>query len=155
MALHLSRRAAFRFSNEKALNYVLFGTSAFITESRACFENLAAFYGLFLDTYCPSKKKLTKRQSYSVVARSTGHYAWATALQRIRHDLLHQRSLFLAFDTESDGLPAVFSMNWRPGHFGRGDRIEMRALGEIWEGLHKAQSAMQSKIVRIAAGRRR
>jgi hypothetical protein len=87
--MHLSRRAAFNFHNKKAVEQLLFGTTAFITESRSCFENIAAFYALFLETYCG--RKICKKRSYDVVARSTGKYAWALALQRIRGDLIHAR----------------------------------------------------------------
>ena len=148
VSYHLSRGAAFAFSNDKAVQQVLFGATAFITESRSCFENLADFYRLFLEVYC--NRTIKERDSYNVVAMSTGESAWADALRRIRGDLIHERSLFLAFDIREAGWPPIFSMNWRPGHFGPDDRIELRTLVAIWEGLSQAAVAMQAKIVQIA-----
>jgi hypothetical protein len=153
--LHLRTASAVDFQNRKPVDRVLFGTTAFITESRSCFENLAAFYRYFLETYCD--RIITKRRSYNTVARSTGKHAWASALYRIRGDLIHARSLFLAYEvnpSETAWAP-LFSMNWRPGHFGKKDRIELRTLADIWEGLHGAASAMRQKIVRAAATARR
>jgi hypothetical protein len=141
---HLQRGHAFSFRNEKALQRVLFGTTAFITESRACFENLAAFYREFLRTYFD--QTIGKKAAYEVVTNSTKDSAWADALRRIRGDVIHQRSLFLAFVDEA-GWPPIFSMNWRPGQFGLDDRIEFQTLVKIWEGLHAASRAMQAKIV--------
>ena len=127
---------------------MLFGATAFITESRSCFENLADFYRLFLEVYC--NRTIKERDSYNVVAMSTGESAWADALRRIRGDLIHERSLFLAFDIGEAGWPPILSMNWRPGHFGSDDCIELRTLVAIWEGLFQAALAMQAKIVQIA-----
>jgi hypothetical protein len=150
---HLERGTAFRFRNVRAVDNLLFGTTTFITESRSCFENLAAFYRLFLETYC--SRRIQRAKSYNVVARSPGKYAWASALHRIRGDLIHARSLFLAFDVTSTNAVPVFSMNWRPGRFGRGDRIELHTLIGIWEGLRQAVSAMSAKIAGIATSRKR
>jgi hypothetical protein len=66
---HLARDAAFTFRNIKAMRRLLFGTTAFVTESRSCFENLAGFYRCFLDVYCD--REIDKKQSYSAVARAT------------------------------------------------------------------------------------
>jgi len=153
--LHLNRGAAFTFTNARATHRVLFATTAFVTESRSCFENLAGFYQLFLETYCD--RTITKRQSYNVVSRCTGKYAWSSALRRIRGDLIHSRSLFLAYEVNASvtAWTPIFSMNWRPGHFGKNDRIDLPTLAGIWEGLYAAASAMSRKIVNIAATRRR
>jgi hypothetical protein len=150
---HLGRGTAFRFRNDRAVHNLLFGATTFITESRSCFENLAAFYRLFLETYC--SRRIQKLKSYNVVARSTGKYTWASALHRIRGDLIHARSLFLAFDVTASHAVPIFSMNWRPGHFGRADRIELHTLVGIWEGLHQASLAMSAKIANIATSRKR
>ncbi len=101
VSYHLRRGAAFAFSNDKTVQQVLFGATAFITESRSCFENLADFYRLFLKTYC--NRTIGEPESYDVVARSTGESAWSDALRRIRGDLIHERSLFLAFDIGAAG----------------------------------------------------
>jgi len=85
------------------------------------------------------------------VARSTGDSAWADALRRVRQDLIHERSLFLAFAIYEAGWPPIFSMNWRPGHFGPDDRIELRTLSEIWQGLYLAALAMRTKIIGIVS----
>ncbi len=127
--------------------------TTFITESRSCFENLAVFYRLSLETYC--SRTIQKKNSYNVVARSTGKYTWASTLHPIRGDLIHARSLFLAFDVASTHAAPILSMNWRPGPFGRPDRIELRTLLSNWEGLHQAASVMSAKIDGIATSRKR
>jgi hypothetical protein len=153
--VHLDSGSAFRFHNTKALHRVLFGATAFITESRSCFENLAVFYLHFMAFYC--RRVISKPKSYNVVARSTPKRRWVTALRNIRGDLIHARSLFLAYEVNASQTrwAPIFSMNWRPGHFGQRDRIELARLAEMWEGLHDAASAMSRKIAKIAAARKR
>jgi len=87
-----------------------------------------------------------------VVAKSTGDDSWASDLFRIRGDVIHKRSLFLAYEGEP-GTPTwrpIFTMNWRPGHFGPNDRITVEMLVGIWEGLKLASIAMRDKIVSAA-----
>ena len=114
-----------RFPNEKPLHQLLWAATAFITESRACFENLAEFYRLFLVTYYDTP--VGKEAARDVVAKSHQESQWAMDLWRIRGDLLHKRSLFVAFHADKPHLP-IFTMNWRPGHFGSADGIELRTL---------------------------
>jgi hypothetical protein len=147
-ASHLRRGEAFTFNSDKVVQRVLFAVTALITESRSCFENLAEFYRLFLQLYCT--RTISEKESYDVVARASGDSAWSDDLRRIRGDLIHERSVFLAFDISSDGWPPIFSMNWRPGHFGPSDRIDLITLRDIWQGLHRSARAMQAKIAEIA-----
>jgi hypothetical protein len=54
----------------------------------------------------------------------------ASSLKRIRGDLIHSRSLLLAYEVDASQTQwaPMFSMNWRPGHFARRDRIELLTL---------------------------
>jgi hypothetical protein len=151
--MHLREGASFRFQNTKVVRRLLFGTTAFITESRSCFESLAVFYCLFHQAYLDMV--IAKPAAYEAVARSSGEDSWASHLRRIRGDLIHERSLFLAYDVDADetAWTPMFSMNWRPGHFGPDDRITMKMLVDIWEGLHRAASGIREEIINTATRR--
>ncbi len=87
---------AYSFKDEAAVRRVLIGTNSFIAESRSCFENLASFYRLFLDHYF--SENVSKPASYEKLASMSKNPTWAEDLRKLRHDVLHDRSPWLAFE---------------------------------------------------------
>jgi hypothetical protein len=138
----------FRYEDYGAVRRVLIGGGAFITESRACFENLADFYRDFLKTYFDEVVGDTAA-GHAAVAAMTTNRQWASALRNARHDVLHGRSMWIAFevrDTEPRYEPMLL-LNWRPGHFLSEDCIKFQALREIRDGLHEAAEGTRDRLI--------
>jgi hypothetical protein len=147
----LRRGAGLRITDRKALNETLVAASAFISESRALFEHLAEFYREFLKT-CFDRGPLDPKASYEALARMTRRRRWATALHEKRHDILHRRSLWLAFDIDLNRTPMfepIFLLNWRPGSHRPKDTIRVETIRDISHRLPEAAYTMQRRLLKL------
>jgi hypothetical protein len=150
LAEYLRRRLALRITDRKALSDVLIAASSFMSESRALFENLAEFYREFTKE-CFGQASIGTKASYEAMARMTRRRGWATALQTKRHDILHRRSLWLAFDIDLDRQPLfepIFLLNWRPGSHRLKDTIRRETVLEIRQRLPEAAHTMRDRLIK-------
>ena len=128
---------------------LLFSVCCFITESRACFESLALFYQGFLEIYFG--ETVSKPLAYQAVEDAAHIPAWGSDLKRIRGALLHERSIWLAFEVKTDArsrYEPLFVLNWRPGHFGPDDCMDLPTLRKIGPGLRLAAVAIEQTLER-------
>jgi len=141
--------SVYTFGDYRAVRKLLIGAGSFITESRSCFENLACFYREFLRNYF--EEMVSVASSYAIVAHMASTEQWADDLQRIRHDLLHERSMWLAFEVRSGQTPRyepLLLLNWRPGRFQPDDCVPFQVLRDIRAGLAEAAAGLQESLVR-------
>lgn len=139
----------YTFKDYAAVRRLLVGVSSFITEARSCFENLARFYRRFLNEYFD--EQVSEKASYAAVGQMAPPAGWAENLQRIRHDLLHERSLWLAFEIRPSQKPRydpLFLLNWRPGMFQPDDTVSIQTLREIRVGLDGAVRELIATLTR-------
>jgi hypothetical protein len=148
---------AFPFTNRKALNGALMVASSFIAESRACFENLAEFYREFSAQYFASH--VDKPASYDAIGKMARRRGWVRILGAKRHDVLHSRSLWLAFEYHEHRqqmFEPLFLLNWRPGSYRPKDTVRMKDLREIRVRLVEAAFRMRDGLIhRVKAASRR
>jgi hypothetical protein len=149
IAEHLAKGIAITVHDRRALNRALINTTSFIAECRACFENLAEFYREFAQLFLG--QSISKLASYKAVAEMARRRGWASKLQSVRHDLLHYRSLWLAFEIHLERqqmYEPLFMLNWRPGSYRPKDTITMRQLNEIRSRLVEAAYGLRKKLMR-------
>jgi hypothetical protein len=141
------------------LRRILSGVGSLIVESRACFEKLARFYRLFLKQYFDEAAGSDKTCYAAIAAMSDRDPEWANELGRIRHDALHDRSLWLALEVRHAPVVGhasvgghtyepIFLLNWRPGMFQPEDCVTMQTLREVGAGLEAAADGLQLRLVR-------
>lgn len=137
----------YRFQNDTALRRVLLGATSFIAESRSCFENLANFYREFMRHYFG--ESVSKTQSRERIAQSTSGATWAENLRGLRHDVLHHRAPWLAFELTGGTSPfePVLVLDWRLGSRGTGAAVRFEILRQIRAGLAEAVLRMRDELV--------
>jgi hypothetical protein len=145
------RRAAVTLHDREAATRLLIRVASFIAESRACFENLAEFLRVFSRDYL--HQPMGRKAALDAIAMLTRRRRWATQLQAIRHDVLHERSLFLAFEPQirSDRVhyEAMFLLNWRPEKDRvPQDRVSMATLRAIRRGLVESAAVLRRRLGR-------
>ncbi len=149
--LHVTYRpTAYCAHPEEALRRVLIGANCFIAESRSCFENLATFYREFLHHYFG--KEVSKPSSYEKVAQATRDPQWATDLRNFRHEVLHDRAAWLAFEILPEQLPKygpILVLNWRPGPLAPEDYASLDSLRRIRAGLREAVVGLRDELIRL------
>jgi hypothetical protein len=103
---------------------------------------------------------VSKAEAYKrieALARTSRGDGWKE-LARIRHDLLHERSLWLAIEVKRKGRPRyepLFVLNWRPGSVEPKDCVTLQTLRIIVVGLHIAANRLVKLLIRrIRAGDR-
>jgi len=138
----------FTFADYKAVRRVLIAAASFIAESRAGFENLSDFYREFLANYFDYNVG-DKAAGYAAVASMTVCPQWATDLKNARHDVLHERSMWIAFEVRdtSPRYEPLLLLNWRPGRFQSKDCIKFQTLREIRDGLLEAAEGMRHRLI--------
>jgi hypothetical protein len=140
---------AFSFENETALRRVLIGANSFITESRSCFENLAAFYREFLRHYFG--QEISRPDSYAKLTQLARDPKWATDLRAFRHEVVHDRAPWLAFEVRPGTSPKyepILVLNWRPGPLLRDDYLTFESLRRIRLGLSEAMVGLRTELIR-------
>ena len=138
---------AYQFQNDTALRRVLLGATSFIAESRSCFENLADFYREFMRHYFG--ESVSEKQSLERIAQSTSGAKWAENLRGLRHDVLHDRAPWLAFELTGGTSPfePVLVLDWRVGSQETGDAVSFETLRQIRAGLVEAVLRMRDELV--------
>lgn len=139
---------AYRFQDLAALRRVLFGVCCFIVEARSLFENLASFFREFLAFFL--SESLSERGSYEAVAQMARSSDWAEHLRRIRHDLLHERSVWIRFDVDPSRQPKYepeFVLNWRRSSTGPEDCVKLETLRAIRDGLAEAAQVLRRRLI--------
>lgn len=145
---YIQEGIAYRFQDLAALRRVLIGVSCFIAESRSVFENLADFLREFLAFFFSDN--LAEKDSYEAIAQMAAGSDWAEQLRRIRHDLLHERSLWMRFDVDPRRKPRFepeFLLNWRPGAVEQGDYVKLETLRAIRNGLAEAAELLRRRLI--------
>jgi hypothetical protein len=139
----------FTFSDYRAVRLVLVAAAAFIAESRACFENLADFYREFVWNYFDVRVG-NEAAGYTAIAGMTSRQQWATNLKTIRDEVLHDRSLWIAFEVR-DARPRyepLLLLNWRPGQFQPDDCVTFQTLRDIRDGLAEAALHLRHELIK-------
>ena len=145
----------YTFRDYRPVRLVLVGAAAFIAESRACFENLADFYQAFVGNYFDERVG-NKATGYAAITGMTPRQQWATDLRTVRHEVLHERSLWIAFELR-DTTPRyepLLLLNWRPGQFQPDDCVKFQTLRDIRDGLAEAALQLRHRLIqRVEAAR--
>ena len=146
---HIKGGYAFSFENEAALRRVLIHANSFITESRSCFENLAAFYREFLRHYFG--QEISKPDSYKKLTQLARDPKWASDLRAFRHEVVHDRAPWLAFEVRPGMSPRcdpILVLNWRPGPLSPDDCVTFESLRRIRLGLSEAMVGLRAELIR-------
>jgi hypothetical protein len=139
---------AYQFENGVAFRRLLVCLTYFISEARSCFENLANVNREFLRYYLGVE--IPEAHRYEAIASLTDPSAWAETLRAVRHDLLHDRAPWLAFEVltgESKKWEPVLLLNWRPGFYGPEDSVSFKGLRAIQRGLTQVAEAVRTQLI--------
>jgi hypothetical protein len=146
---------AYRMQDEVALRRVLIGLNCFIVESRACFENLARFYRLFVQNYLG--ESVSQTAAYEIVATSVPGPEWANDLRLLRHDIVHERCPWIRFDvrTATPRFEPVLVLEYRASApFKSRDEVSMETLRGMRINLRKALDAIRTELISRVRGLR-
>lgn len=138
----------YTFKAYRPVRLVLVGAAGFIAESRACFENLAHLYRAFVQNYFDERVG-NEAASYAAIAGMTPRQYWVTELKRVRDTVLHERSLWIAFEVR-DTTPRyepLLLLNWRPGQFQPDDCVKFQTLRDIRDGLAEAALQLRHRLI--------
>jgi hypothetical protein len=136
---------SFRFQDYAHVRRALIAASVYLSESRACYENIARFYRFFLRNYF--EQFIGEEAALEAIAHVIPGN-WSADLRRLRNDVLHQRSLWLALTVSEQRYEPIFLLNWRPGQFQPDDCITMTALRAIAVGLHQAAASVRMELIK-------
>lgn len=140
---------AFRFEDEVALRRALIGFNSFVSESRSCFESLAKFYRSFMDSYFG--QAISVPDSYAKLASLATQPTWAEDLRLVRHDILHDRSPWIAFE-DTGGTPRwepILLLSWRPRAHGPRDRVKLNELRMMRANLQEALVGLRTELITL------
>lgn len=110
---------------------------------------MATFYRQFLRHYFG--QEVSKPSSSSEkVAQATRDPQWATDLRNFRHEVLHDRAAWLAFEILPERLPKyepILVLNWRPGPLAPEDYVPLDSLRRIRAGLREAVVGLRDELI--------
>ena len=139
---------AYSFKDEAIVRRVLIGTNSFITECRSCYENLADFYREFMRHYF--SEQISERASYKMLASVTRNPAWAADLRKLRHEVLHDRAPWLAFEKHLNPPPEyepILVLNLKVRALESDDYVSFKTLREIRNGLEEAAIKLRDELI--------
>jgi hypothetical protein len=144
---HIQKGAAFRFRDRRALRRVLLATNTFILESRSIFENLAAFYRIFVAHYFGDN--VGKPASLEKIRQLTRDPEWADELRALRGDISHNRSPWVEFNVleQPRRYEAFLLLDWRPAVKNQDDIVPFSRLLVIRAGLAEAGDALRDHLI--------
>jgi hypothetical protein len=137
---------AYGFDDQETLHLALVSGSAFVAESRSCFENLAEFNNEFCQ-YFLRDPAMDKATSYAAISTLAGNPPWVRALRGLRHDIMHHRAPWFALDVVDPlKLEPVLLLEWRQELHAAGDCITLATMKAIHSGLPTAVRALASSL---------
>ena len=139
----------YTFEDYRPVRRVLVGVDSFIAESRACFEHLADFYGEFMKNYF-DKNTGNEAANYAAIASMASSPVWADNLKNLRHKVLHERSVWVAFEVRREKSPPyepLLLLNWRPGPLEPKDQVKFQILRDIRDRLDEAATKLRERLI--------
>ncbi|MGH7490644.1 MAG: hypothetical protein ACREMY_34280 [bacterium] len=139
---------AYPFDDQEALRLALVSGGCFVAESRSCFENLADFNNEFCQHFF-GDSGMNKASSYAAISSLVGNSPWIGDLQKLRHDIMHYRAPWFAFNVVSVNplsIEPVLLLEWRPELHVAGDYITIDTMRAIRSGLGTAVDALGTSL---------
>jgi hypothetical protein len=136
---------------QRTIQRLLIALDALVSQTRSTFENLAAFYRVFVRDYFG--EKVSREGSYQFVTELFPDPSVAKLLHNLRHEMRHGRAPWPSFLHAED--PPRFelqlSFEWRPEVMVPRDFVTMTQLSQIHFGLWHARDRLQQALVRRVA----
>jgi hypothetical protein len=137
---------------DRTIQRLLIALDAFVSQSRSTFENLAAFYRLFIrDCF---GEIMSEKGSYDFVSKLFPEPAVASLLHDLRHEMRHGRAPWICFLVVAEDPPRFepqLSFDWRPEATVPRNFVTMTQLSQIHFGLWHARDRLQEALGRRVA----